>query len=209
MRSPLTNLMAISELIDTSQINDSGTVELIEGFRASTVHLNETLNDLIKILIIKENINQELEEIRLNNIFENVINSIASIVNQTNTKINYNFDSIQTVMFNKPYLESIILNLITNAIKYAHPSRSPVITVNTELINNAIVLIFEDNGIGFNEEKVKGKIFGLYQKFHNHPDSKGIGLYLVQSQITALGGSIDVTSKENVGTKFIITFAQK
>ncbi len=209
MRSPLTNLIAISELIDTSLINDQGTVELIDGFKASTAHLNETLNDLIKILIIKENTNQELEEIHFNSTFENVVNSIASIINQTNAKISYNFNSVPKVMFNKSYLESILLNLTTNAIKYAHPNRNPEITVNTELKNNAVVLTFEDNGIGFNEEKVKGKIFGLYQKFHNHPDSKGIGLYLVQSQITALGGTIDVNSKENVGTKFIITFAQK
>ncbi|MFA9213693.1 MAG: PAS domain S-box protein [Candidatus Methylacidiphilales bacterium] len=209
MRSPLTNLMAISELIDTSLISDNSTVELIEGFKASTIHLNETLNDLIKILIIKENTNQELEEISLRHTFDNVINSIASIINQSNAKINYNFDLMPSVKFNKPYLESILLNLTTNAIKYAHPSRTPIITVSTEVINNATVLTFEDNGIGFNEEKVKGKIFGLYQKFHNHADSKGIGLYLVQSQINALGGSIDVTSKENEGTKFIITFAQK
>lgn len=209
MRSPLTNLIAISELIDTSLINDQGTLELIEGFKTSTVHLNETLNDLIKILIIKENTNQELEEISLHHTFENVINSISSIVNQTNAKINYNFDLMPNVKFNKPYLESILLNLTTNAIKYAHPSRTPVVNVKIEIKNNMKVLTFEDNGIGFDEEKVKGKIFGLYQKFHNHADSKGIGLYLVQSQINALGGSIDVTSKENEGTKFTITFAQK
>lgn len=209
MRSPLTNLIAISELIDTSLINDKGTVELIEGFKTSTIHLNETLNDLIKILIIKENTNQELEEISLLHTFENVINSIASIINQTNAKINYNFDLMPKVKFNKTYLESILLNLTTNAIKYSHPNRTPIITVNAEVKNNITVLTFEDNGIGFNEEKVKGKIFGLYQKFHNHADSKGIGLYLVQSQINALGGTIEVTSKENEGTKFTITFAQK
>lgn len=209
MRSPLTNLMAISNLIDTSTITDKSTVELIEGFKTSTVHLNETLNDLIKILIIKENTNIELENVVFAEVLNTVTNSITSIIKNAHAKIEYNFETVSSILFNCSYLESILLNLITNAIKYAHPDRNPIIKVSTKYENGKVNLIFEDNGLGFNEEKVKGKIFGLYQKFHHHPDSKGIGLYLVHSQINALGGSIDVTSQENIGTKFIITFAQK
>lgn len=204
MRSPLTNLLSIADLIDTSLISDETTVQLIEGFKISTIHLNETLNDLIKILIIKENTNLELEKLNIKEVLGNVTNSIKSLLN--NTTFELNLEEIDSVMFNKSYLESIFLNLTTNAIKYAHPSRNPIIKISTKLVNNKIELTFEDNGIGFNEQKVKDKIFGLYQKFHNHADSKGIGLYLVKSQIIALGGSIKVNSIENVGTKFIITF---
>jgi len=53
---------------------------------------------------------------------------------------------------------------------------------------------------------VKDKIFGLHQKFHNHVDSKGIGLYLVYNHIISLGGNITVESKINEGAKFIISF---
>ena len=55
-------------------------------------------------------------------------------------------------------------------------------------------------------ERVKDKIFGLYQRFHSNADSKGIGLYLIQSQVHALGGTIEFESEENIGTTFIITF---
>ncbi len=71
---------------------------------------------------------------------------------------------------------------------------------------DTIQLVFADNGLGFDIDKVKGKIFGLYQKFHNHPDSKGIVLYLVYSQVVSLGGNIKVESKIDVGTTFTITF---
>jgi len=67
-------------------------------------------------------------------------------------------------------------------------------------------LIFEDDGMGFNLERARNKVFGLYQKFHNNTDSKGIGLYLVHTQITSLGGSIEVESEENQGAKFTLTF---
>ena len=57
-----------------------------------------------------------------------------------------------------------------------------------------------------NMAKVKDRIFGLYQRFHDNADSKGIGLYLIHSQIIALGGTIEVASEVNVGTTFTITF---
>ncbi len=209
MRAPVTNLMAIADLIDLSKIEDSDNKELIKGFKTSTFHLNETLNDLIKILIIKENTNQNLQQVKLDTCLEEVKYSIDSIVKNAHAQIKVDFSASNEIHFSNAYMESIFLNLITNSIKYKHKDRNPVITVYTRLVNEQTVLYFEDNGIGFNEEKVKGKIFGLYQKFHNHPDSKGIGLYLVQSQISSLGGTIDVESKEGVGTKFIITFAKK
>ena len=56
-------------------------------------------------------------------------------------------------------------------------------------------------------EMVKDKIFGLYHRFHDNTDGKGIGLYLLHSQITALGGKIEVDSEEEVGTVFTITFS--
>jgi sensor histidine kinase regulating citrate/malate metabolism len=59
------------------------------------------------------------------------------------------------------------------------------------------------------KRQVKDKIFGLHQKFHHHPESRGIGLYLIHAQITSLGGSISVNSQVDVGTIFSIVFKPK
>jgi signal transduction histidine kinase len=72
-----------------------------------------------------------------------------------------------------------------------------------------LVLEFKDNGRGFDLEKVRTRIFGLYQRFHNNSDSKGVGLYLVHSQITSLGGSIEVDSEVDKGTTFTLRFKNK
>ena len=69
-----------------------------------------------------------------------------------------------------------------------------------------VTLFFKDNGMGIDLERNRDKIFGLYQRFHNHPDSKGLGLYLVKSQVESLGGSISVESEVDKGTTFTITF---
>jgi PAS domain S-box-containing protein len=209
MRSPLTNLMAIADLIDTSLIPDETTVQLIEGFKSSTISLNETLEDLIKILIIKENTGLEREKIKFEEIYQQVISSIDSIIKESSAVIQTNFSGADSVVFNKSYMESIFMNLITNSIKYSKRGIKPVIFIYSILTEDTVKLVFEDDGLGFNLDKVKNKIFGLYQKFHNHPDSKGIGLYLVHSQVTSLGGSIEVESEVNQGAKFTITFMRK
>jgi len=206
MRSPLTNLLAILEMFDYEKINHDETTELIDALKISTNNLNDTLNDLIKILIIKENTNLELENIKFEDVFIGVKNSINSLITQSNAQIKFNFAEANQLSYSKSYLESIFLNFLTNSIKYASPERGLQITVSTQLENNKIKLTYTDNGLGFDMEKVKDKIFGLYQRFHTHSDSKGIGLYLVYSQIVALGGTISVESKVNVGTTFTVHF---
>lgn len=105
-------------------------------------------------------------------------------------------------------MESIFLNLITNAIKYSKDGEVPKLYIHAEIVNNMVKLYFEDEGKGMDFEKVKGKIFRLYQRFHHNADSKGIGLYLVHSQITALGGSIEVSTFVDKGSVFVLTFKQ-
>ena len=99
------------------------------------------------------------------------------------------------------------MNLLTNSFKYAHPNREPIIKLRSyKTKEGKVQLEYSDNGLGMNMSKVKDRIFGLYQRFHENADSKGIGLYLIHSQIIALGGTIEVASEVNVGTMFTITF---
>ncbi len=207
LRAPLTNLISICSMLSTESISDTKTLKLIEGFKSSTFHLNETLNDLIGILIIKENRDQIIVENDMKLVLDKVLSSISIFVEKKNTKIEVDFSEVRTVKFNAAYLESIFLNLLTNALKYSHPNRTPEIKIKTSMnADGSIRLVFSDNGIGMNMKIVKDKIFGLYQKFHSNSDGKGIGLYLIHSEITAMGGSIGVDSEVNVGTTFTITF---
>jgi PAS domain S-box-containing protein len=207
LRAPLTNLLAIDALIDRSKITNAETFDLVEMMHESIGKLNTTLNDLIKILVIKEQTNIQLQEIVFEEVFKETVRSIQSILNEV--EIQAEFSGLTNIRFNKTYLESIFLNLLTNSVKYAHPNRKPIIKIVTYALDDKLYLRFSDNGIGFNMENVKDRIFGLYQRFHSNSEGKGIGLYLVHSQITALGGNIEVYSEENVGTIFTICFNAK
>jgi light-regulated signal transduction histidine kinase (bacteriophytochrome) len=206
LRAPLTNLMSMLNLLDYSTISTDRSMKLLEGFKSTTFKLNDTLNDLINILLVKNNTNIQKGKIEFETALAKVIKSVSSLINETNTKITADFTTAPIVHFNEPYLESIFLNLITNSIRYRSNERNPDIVIKTEQQNGRVVLTFSDNGIGFNMNLVKDKIFGLHQKFHHHPESRGIGLYLIHAQITSLEGTISVDSQINKGTVFSISF---
>jgi signal transduction histidine kinase len=106
----------------------------------------------------------------------------------------------------RSYVQSILFNLLTNAIKYRSPHRPLEIEVFSYQEGNFICLGVQDNGLGIDLEKYQDKLFGMYKRFHQHIDGKGLGLHLVKTQIEALGGSIAVESAKGEGTTFKVMF---
>lgn len=205
-RAPLSNLTGLLNLLEDIPIENEELKEILNGFNKSTKLLNDTINDLVKVVIIKDNPSIQKEEVIVSEVFENVFFQLNNQINLHKPTLKIEIDQNAVLQINKAYLESIILNLVTNAIKYRSLERKLKITIKVFKKENNVHLEIADNGIGIDMEKNKDQIFGLYQRFHNYPDSKGLGLYLVKSQVEAMGGSITVTSVVNKGTTFTITF---
>ena len=208
LRSPINNLLSLVSLLDDTRIDDPEIIQYLTFLKSSAENLSEILNHSVDILTQKDQLNIQIEELNLNQHLKSVLGSIQSLLQASNVSIEADFSELETIKFNKSYLESILLNLITNSIKYARSGIPPVITIYSKRCNGISQLIISDNGMGFDMENVKEKVFGLHQRFHDHPDSKGIGLYLVYNHITSLGGSISLESKINQGAKFIISFKE-
>lgn len=206
LRSPVNNLLSIISLLNESKITDPSTLKILRLLKLSGENLRELLGKYMDVLSEKHDSHAPLEEVDLSQTLQEVLKSINSLSQAAKATINYDFSKVGRVAFNKIYMESVFLNLITNSIKYSRPDRCPEITIHSEIQNGKTQLVIRDNGLGFDLDKVKNRIFGLHQKFHEHTDSKGIGLYLVHSHITNLGGHIEVASKVNEGTTFLITF---
>lgn len=209
LRSPLSNLIGLLKLTEDIEIDNTELKLIIDGFSKSTYLLNETISDLGKVVIIRDNPSINKQDIILLDSIENVFNQIDILIKNTKPIININVKKNELVFSNKAYLESILLNLITNSIKYKSEKRQLIIDIDYEEEATSVNLIFRDNGLGIDLEKYKDKIFGLYQKFHNYADSKGLGLYLVKSQIESMGGKIEIESQVDKGTKFIIYFKKQ
>jgi PAS domain S-box-containing protein len=204
LRSPVNNLLSVFELLDVSKIDDPETRELIEILKITSNSLKETLNGYVDNIGHQDHLHITIEELSLTQTTQRILQSIQAQINEAKITVNLNFDAFDLVQYNRVYLESIFINLITNAIKYRQPGIASVITISSHINNGCRELIVADNGCGFDTEKVKNKIFGLHQKFHEHKDSHGIGLYLVYNHVTDMGGQIEVESEIGKGTKFTI-----
>ncbi|WP_406844251.1 PAS domain-containing protein [Flavobacterium soyae] len=206
LRAPLSNLIGLLNLIEDIPIENEELEEILAGFTKSTHLLNETINDLVKVIIIKDNPSMQKEEVSLKEVFENVFSQLSFQIELHKPIIKLKFDRVPLLNTNKAYIESILLNLLTNSIKYKSENRKLKISITAEQIDHHAILTFKDNGIGIDLERNRDKVFGLYQRFHNYPDSKGLGLYLVKSQVETMGGTISIDSEVNKGTTFTITF---
>ena len=107
------------------------------------------------------------------------------------------------------YLESIILNLMTNAVKYRNPERESKIELKAVKENNHVVFSVTDNGLGIDMQRYGNKLFGMYKTFHNHKDARGLGLYIIKNQIEAMGGNIQADSTPGKGSTFKVYFNEE
>ncbi|NMH29254.1 PAS domain S-box protein [Flavobacterium silvaticum] len=209
LRAPLSNLTGLINLIEDIPVDNPELRDILNGFHKSTHLLNETINDLVKVVIIKDNPSIHKEEVLIKDVFENVFSQLNFMISMYKPVIKLQLERVSILNINKAYLESILLNLLTNAIKYRSSDRKLRIFISSKIVNDSIQLVFRDNGIGIDLERNRDKIFGLYQRFHNYPDSKGLGLYLVKSQVESMGGQIAVESAVDKGTTFTITFKKQ
>jgi signal transduction histidine kinase len=96
-----------------------------------------------------------------------------------------------------------IQNLITNAVKFRHPDRLPVIHISALTLNDGVKVIVSDNGLGIPKKKQQ-TLFSKYARFHQHIEGTGVGLYLIKQLLESHGGSIDAISEEGRGTTFTV-----
>src|SRR5690606_3101420 len=209
LRAPLSNLMGLLNLLEEMPFENAELKAIVNGLHKSTHLLNETISDLVKVVIIKDNPSIQKEEVLIKDVFENVFNQLSFLISLHRPFIKLQLERVSILNINKAYLESILLNLLTNAIKYRSEKRTLKIFVSSKMVGDSISLVFRDNGIGIDLERHRDKIFGLYQRFHNYPDSKGLGLYLVKSQVESMGGTISVESTVDKGTTFTLTFKKQ
>lgn len=167
-----------------------------------------TINHLSQIVDIQNQSGLNLQHIKLYDLIKHSMEILNFEIEESQAVILNNVPQEVIILANPAYTESIILNLLTNAIKYRHPLRHPEIKLMAMVRNNGLEFRVADNGLGINLKKYKNDIFGMYKTFHGNSDAKGIGLYITKLQVEGMGGKIEIESEENVGSTFIITFNQ-
>ncbi len=205
LRSHTSNLSLLAQLIE--DIDDpKEKEELIKEVKTISSNLNTTIEHLNEIVTIQTNNKQERVPVKFKDALKLVINGISHMISISNCQIRSDFSQVEKINYIPAYLESILLNLITNAIKYKHPERDPVITIKSYMEKGSTYLKVSDNGRGIDLSLFKDKVFGMYKTFHYNKDAVGIGLFLTKNQVESLDGTINVESEVNKGTTFTIEF---
>lgn len=206
LRSPVGNILTLLSFYDNA-VSDEEKTEYIALLREAGTTTLTMLNELNEVLKIKQDKNIPKQELSFEKCLGHVISMLNARITETNALVTSNFSKAQAIQYPTIYLESIMLNLLDNALKYHSPERQPNITFETSVNEqNQLILSVSDNGLGINLERYGHQIFKLRKTFHHHPESRGIGLFMIKNQIEAMGGEISISSLEGHGTTFFINF---
>jgi signal transduction histidine kinase len=136
---------------------------------------------------------------------EEITLSLNNLIQTEQATISFNFDATDSFIAIKSYMHSIFYNLILNGIKYKRAGVAPTVSIATRKNHDKLEIIFRDNGKGIEEKNMK-ELFGLYKRFDNSVEGKGLGLFMVKMQAQKLGGKINVQSRPGSGTTFKLEF---
>lgn len=203
LRSHTSNLSLIMQLMDETNDEDEKK-DLIASIKDVSESLNETIQHLNEVVTIQTRTDHNKIEVSFQDSLDRVLKSIISLIVKNDVTIHADFQKVKVINYIPAYLDSIFLNLITNAIKYGQKNRAVIIAIRTYTKDNRIFLEISDNGMGIDLKKHGHKLFEMYKTFHQNKDAVGIGLFITKNQIESLNGEIFVESGIQQGTTFTI-----
>ncbi|MEP2026134.1 MAG: HAMP domain-containing sensor histidine kinase [Reichenbachiella sp.] len=206
LRGPALNIKNLSELLNSSSLAEAKKEEVIVKIHESVNTWLQTFEDFMSLLQHEKSGDLEKKECSLEETIEHLKQVLALEIEKSSVEIKTDFSQISSVYASEMYLNSILKNLMTNAIKYAHPDRSPEITISAVPIGKQVQLVFSDNGSGIDLKAHGDKLFTLFERFSDNSkiSGSGVGLYLVKEQVEKNDGTIEVYSNPNEGTIFTI-----
>ncbi|MBA3986289.1 MAG: PAS domain S-box protein [Flavobacteriales bacterium] len=206
LRAPAANIIGLAEILQDETLTSQEQKELLQGLSKSIAALDIVIKDINKILQVKSEVNKKKEILIFSKLVNDIMISIGNLIDKDRVSIISDFSEVDEIYSIKVYIHSIFYNLISNSIKYGKQNEPPLIEIKSKKENGKIILTFKDNGLGIDIKKQGDKIFGLYRRFHSHVEGKGMGLFMVKTQVESLGGKITIASELNKGTEFTIVF---
>lgn len=206
LRAHSGNFSMLLDFIESDTEISPAQQELFQMLRVAASNLDETVGHLNEVVAVSTAIDHHLVEVNLYHAVKCATGNVEALLKATGVTSFNEVDPKIQIEVVPAYLDSILLNFLTNAIKYRSDERKPHITFSTNEVDSFYVLSISDNGLGIDLNLNRDDLFGMYKTFHGNKDAKGIGLYITRNQIEAMGGKISVESEINVGTTFRIYF---
>jgi PAS domain S-box-containing protein len=201
LRSHAGNFQMLLELFQI-ETEEGEKAHILNLLRQNADNLFETIDNLNEIVSFQLNDKKQTKAINLQEQIRKTLTAIQALSEKQRAEFSVQVKEDLNINYNPAYLESILLNFFTNAIKYKHPERDPKINISAFIEDGKVILEIKDNGIGIDLELHGKKLFGMYKTFHENADARGIGLFITKNQVEAMGGTISVESEVGIGTTF-------
>jgi signal transduction histidine kinase len=207
LKSHTNNIQLSLELIGMNDDSTSETDESMNRLSNIADNLNKTITDLNEIISVKNTNLDYRKIIKFQDVYDRVSTTLENEIKGAKADLFVDFTEFPEVEHIEPYLESILQNLLVNALRNKHPNRKSTIQICTyyDDDDNGCLLI-KDNGLGIDLEAFGDQIFSMHQTFHNNANTTGMGLYMTRNQVESLGGIIEVESVLDKNTTFNIRF---
>lgn len=216
IRTPMNAIVGFSGLLEKSIHDEKKSLDYIKKIRVSSDILLTIINQVLemariesgKITLSSESVNIREMVDAMNTVFES---SLTKKSLEYQCSLNVVHDQI---LCDKTKMEEIILNVVSNSIKYTNPHGKITVSIDeldSEDEKNAnYKVVVEDNGIGMSQDYLP-HIFEEFSREHTSTETRvagtGLGLPIVKSLVDRMGGTIEVESEEGKGTRFIMKFS--
>lgn len=210
LKNPLTNiiLMAGNLKKNYEKLKPEKVISSFEKIYLSSERMLEIIDNLLDINKIESgNITLNIQQIKLKQLIQRILSEFEIYSNQKNIKIILNTDGEAVLNSDEMVVKEILMNLISNALKYSY--QDSVVKIDISDTQGKKEIRISDNGLGIKEEEQK-KVFQKFAKISNKPtageNSTGLGLSIVKKLTELCGGNINFESEFGKGTTFILSF---
>jgi PAS domain S-box-containing protein len=207
LKAPISNIEALVSSLEEIATNDQDSKMLLDLINVSINRFKTTIRDLTEIAQAAHSDTEDSQSIIMSEILHEIKQDINPLIAKNNAVILDNF-ICPSIQFSRKNFRSIVYNLVSNAIKYRNPERTPVVEITSSKNDYGFfVLSVKDNGLGIKEEE-KYKVFGMFKRLHTHVEGTGVGMYIVKRIVEHEGGRIEIQSKIGEGSTFSVYLPQ-
>ncbi|RZK18546.1 MAG: HAMP domain-containing histidine kinase, partial [Hymenobacter sp.] len=211
LRAPITNIEGLLQalLSELPAVPDPTTQVgvILNLMQDSVERFKRTIDDLTDVSKLQREHPADTERVGLPEVVQNVLLDLEPLIQSTGARLVVEVADCPPISFSPKNLRSVVYNLLSNALKYHAPARPPLVQLRARCESSYIVLTVQDNGLGL-DEAGRQKLFGMFQRLHDHVEGSGIGLYMVKRMVENAGGRIEVATQLDVGSTFTVYFPE-
>ena len=207
LKTPITSIQGFIETLKmTDNLDEDTKNRFLTIIENEATRLTRLIDDILLLSTIENKTKKKVEKVDLFEVFEEVHEVINYIAKKKNIKVKYDFENKDIDLWEySGYIRQILLNIISNAIKYT--GENGKVSIKQYIKSEKVFIEVKDNGIGIPEEDIER----IFERFYRVDKARsrsvggtGLGLAITKHMVKALNGNIKVESELGVGSKFII-----